>query len=183
MPGFDDLLQGVQGGAKGGESGGGLGDLLGGVLGGAGGGGGLGSVLGQVLKGGGGSSSFGGSGGGMGSIIGALLPAVIGMLTGGGLGKVLGGMRSSGLASTADSWVGTGENEPVSAADISRALGPDEISAIAEKLGIPPEQAAQALAEALPATIDHLTPEGQVPEEADLDQSLGSLKSLLFPQH
>jgi uncharacterized protein YidB (DUF937 family) len=171
MGGLDDLLKGVQqGGGRSAGGAGGLGDVLGGVLGGGGGaGGGLGGILGGLLGG-------GGAGGGL---MKALMPMVLGMLAGGGLKKILGGMKANGLSSEADSWVSTGDNEPVAADDVRRVIDQSELSHIAQQLGISEDEAAAALAEALPHAVDHVTPEGNVPEDDQVDSALVKLKSLL----
>lgn len=171
MSGLDDLLKGVTKSS----GGGGLGDLLGGVLGGGGGGGGLGSVLGGMLGGGG---SGGGSGAGAG-VLKALLPMVIGMLSGGGLAKILGGMRTSGLSAQADSWVGTGANDAIGADDVRRIVDPSDLAAVASQLGVDEDEAAEALAQVLPHAVDHVTEDGQEPDEQGLDAALGRLGSLL----
>lgn len=171
MSGLDDLLKGVT------ESGGGggLGDLLGGVLGGSGGGGGLGDILGGVLGGG----SRGGGGGAAGGVLKMLLPMVIGMLGSGGLGKIIGGMKANGLSAQADSWVSTGANEPVGADDVRRVVDQADIARVAEQLGVSEDEAAEALAQVLPAAVDHVTPQGQVPDDREVDSALDQLKSLL----
>jgi uncharacterized protein YidB (DUF937 family) len=171
MAGLDDLLKGVQSGG-----GGGLGDILGGVLGGGAGGGGLGGVLGGILKGGGGGGGAGG--GAAGGVLKMLLPMVVGMLASGGLGKILGGMRTNGLSAQADSWVGTGENEPVGAEDVRRVVDPAELEQIAQQLGVSEDAAAAALAEVLPHAVDHVTPDGHVPDDDRVDASLDQLKGL-----
>lgn len=174
MAGLDDLLKGAQQGG-----GGGIGDILGSVLGksaGSGGsGGGLGDIFGQVLKGGGGDGAGASSGGPLGGVLKMLLPMVVGMLASGGLGKILGGMRASGLSAQADSWVGTGQNEPVSAEDVKSAVGPEQIAEIADRLGVSHEQAAEVLAEVLPTAVDHVTPSGRVPPDAELESELARL--------
>jgi uncharacterized protein YidB (DUF937 family) len=104
-----------------------------------------------------------------------LLPLIAGMLASGGLGKILGGMRASGLSAQADSWVGTGSNEPISADDVQSALDPEQIAEIADRLGVSREQAAEVLAEVLPAAVDHVTPNGEVPPDAELESELAGL--------
>lgn len=146
-------------------------NLLGGVLGGKGGGG-LGSIL-SGLTGGGGSGLA--SGGGA-SMLTALLPMVGGLLAGGGLSKLLSGFQAHGLSSQADSWVGKGANEPVSGDQVRQVIGDDQIGEIAQKLGVSHEQAAQAVAEVLPHVVDHVTPDGQVPSEQDVNGSLEKLQ-------
>jgi uncharacterized protein YidB (DUF937 family) len=150
----------------------GLDDLLGGLLGGKGGGlGDVGDILGQLTGGQGGSTSGSqaGPGGGAGGLIGALLPVLAGVLANGGLGKILDGFQQQGLTAQADSWVSAGDNEPVSRSDVENVLGSDEIAQIAAQLGVSPEQAADALAEVLPQVVDKVSPDGQLPPQADLD--------------
>ena len=154
--------------------GGGLGDLLGG---GGGGGGGLGSVLGGIL---GGSGSGGGGGGGAlaSPMLRMLLPAVASMLANGGLGKILSGLKAKGKGAEADSWVAKGENRPVAAEDVREAAGDDEIASIAEKLGVSKDEAAAAVAQVLPHVVDEVTPEGELPADAELEAKLGKLREL-----
>ena len=150
----------------------GLENLLGGVLGGKGGGS-LGSILSGLASGGG---SGGLAAGGGASVLTALLPMVGGLLAGGGLSKLLSGFQAHGLASQADSWVGTGANEPVSGEQVRQVIGDEQIAEIAQKLGVSHEQAAQAVAEVLPHVVDHVTPEGQVPSDEDMKGSLDKLQ-------
>ena len=94
-------------------------DLLGGLLGGgAGGGGGLEDILGQLTGGEGtttGTRAGTGAGAGM---LAALLPLVAGFLKNGGLNKILAGFQQKGMSSQAASWIGTGDNDAVSGAEV-----------------------------------------------------------------
>jgi uncharacterized protein YidB (DUF937 family) len=98
-----------------------------------------------------------------------------GLLAGGGLNKILSGFQAQGLSAQADSWVGTGPNEPVSGDQVRQAVGDDEIDRIADELGVSREQAADAVAVALPQVVDTVSPEGQLPAEQDLDQAFDRL--------
>ena len=60
-------------------------------------------------------------------------------------------------------FVGTAPNQPISAPQLHAALGPDVMTQLAAKLGVPPEELAAKLAQVLPGAIDKLTPNGQVP--------------------
>ncbi len=144
-----------------------LDDLLGGLLGGKDGGTGLDDILGQLTGGGdqGGAKVSAGDG-----MLAMLLPLVASFLQHGGLYKVLSGLPQQGLSSQAASWVGTGENEAVSGAEIGNVLGSDEIDAIAQQLGISSEQAADAVAQVLPRLVDQVSPQGELPSEPDLDE-------------
>ena len=175
MSGLDDLLGSLTkatGGGKGG--GGGLEDLLGGILGGGasgGGGGGLQDVLGGLL-GGGSGGGMGTKAGGMnaGVIAAALVPLLGKLLKGGGLSKVLENAHASGLSAQADSWVGTGENQPVSGQEIRGVVGDDAVKEVAQQAGISEDEAADVLAKVVPHVVSGLTPAGQVPSEDELSQ-------------
>jgi uncharacterized protein YidB (DUF937 family) len=149
----------------------GLDDVLGDLLGGQGGGGGLGSVLSGLTGGGGSGGSVGGAG-----ALAALAPTVGGLLAGGGLEKMLAGFQSKGMGAQADSWVGTGENEPVTGDQVREVIDDDEIAQVAEKLGVSHEQAASALAEVLPHVVDRASPEGQLPPQEELDSAFEKLQ-------
>jgi uncharacterized protein YidB (DUF937 family) len=93
----------------------------------------------------------------------------------GGLQGILAKLQQGGLGEAAQSWVGTGANQPVSADQLGGALGPDLMGMIARQLGGNEQQAAGTLADLLPGLIDKLTPQGQVPS----DNGMGALGSLL----
>lgn len=158
-----------------------LDDLLGGLLGGQGEGGrsGLEDILGQLTGGQGGATTgtsaraSGGAG-----MLAALLPLIAGFLKNGGLNKILSGFQQKGLSSQAASWVGTGDNERVSGAELEDVVGADEIQAIARQLGISDEQAADAVAEVLPQVVDRVSPEGELPAETDLDDLFAQLAGM-----
>jgi uncharacterized protein YidB (DUF937 family) len=171
VSGLDDLIKGVSGG-----QGGGLGDLLGGL---AGGGGGLDDILGGLT--GGGDASGGSAQGGMGGLLTALLPMVGGLLAGGGLQKVLSGFQANGLAAQTDSWVGTGENAPISGADVREVVGDEQIAQIAAQLGVSEDEAADAVAQVLPTIVDKVSPEGHLAPDSELDAAFGALEHLGDP--
>ncbi|GAA1314559.1 hypothetical protein GCM10009647_041550 [Streptomyces sanglieri] len=135
-----------------------LGSLLGGLLGGSGqsgGQGGAGNILGALLGAlGGGQGGQGGQGGAGG---GNALEGLIGMLT------------RSGLVDQAQSWVGTGENQPVSGAQIAEALPDETLRKVAQESGVSTEQAADQIARSLPTAVDRLTPSGEVPEGRSIE--------------
>ncbi|MFD0344171.1 YidB family protein [Streptomyces sp. NPDC127117] len=132
-----------------------LGSLLGGLLGGSGqsgGSGGAGNILGALLGAlGGGQGGQGGTGGGN------ALEGLIGMLT------------RSGLVDQAQSWVGTGENQTVSGAQIAEALPDETLRKVAQETGVSTEQAADQIARSLPTAVDRLTPSGEVPEGRSIE--------------
>ena len=82
----------------------------------------------------------------------------------GGLGGLITKMGQGGQSDAAASWIGKGENLPISADQIAQVLGSGPIGQFAERLGVSPEQAAQVLSQALPLVIDRLTPGGNMSE-------------------
>jgi uncharacterized protein YidB (DUF937 family) len=82
---------------------------------------------------------------------------------GGGIPGILKSFESNGLGHLVQSWIGPGQNLPVSAAQIQQALGNTHVKDLAAKLGIDPAQAAAKLAAILPGLINHLTPDGRLP--------------------
>ncbi|OAR25097.1 hypothetical protein A8W25_05380 [Streptomyces sp. ERV7] len=123
----------------------------------------LGGLLGGLL--GGGSGSGAPAGGGAGNILGALLGALGGGGRNGGnpLGGLLDTLTEAGLADQAQSWVGSGDNRPVSGAQIQQALPDDALRQAAQQAGVTPEQAADQIAQSLPQAVDQLTPGGELP--------------------
>lgn len=177
MSGLDDLLGSLTKSAGGGaQGGGGLEDLLGGILGGgssggSGSGGGLQDILGGLLGGGSGGGPGSAAGGtNLGALAAALGPLLAKLLQGGGLSKLLGNAQASGLGAQADSWVGTGENQPVSGQDIRGIVGDDAVRSVAEQAGISEDEAASVLAQVVPQVVSGLTPGGQVPSDDELGQ-------------
>jgi uncharacterized protein YidB (DUF937 family) len=172
MSGLDDILGNLT--KSGGTSSGGLDDLLGGLLGGSGGGGGgglqdvLGGLLGDGSAGGGIGTKAGGMN--MGALAAALAPLVLKLLKGGGLQKLMQNAQANGLTSEADSWVGTGENQQVSADQMKSVVGHDAVQQVAQQAGISEDEAAGVLAHVVPQVVNGLTPNGQLPSNDDLDR-------------
>lgn len=114
----------------------------------------------------------------------ALLPVIMQLLNDPGTGGLAGLVQTfhkGGLAEIANSWISTGHNLPVSAEQINSVLGNEQVKNIAGKLGISLDQASEQIAAHLPQIIDRLTPNGSIPEGADLvSQGLDLLKSNLF---
>jgi len=98
----------------------------------------------------------------------------------GGLQGLASKFAQSGQGNAFQSWVGMGENQPVSSGQIQNALGSEQVSAIASRLGVDPAVASNFLAEYLPKVVDKLTPAGKIDPTADHQQGLvAMLPSLL----
>jgi len=96
----------------------------------------------------------------------------------GGIDGLLDKFKAGGLAEQAASWVGKGENLPISAEQISSVLGNGAIADLAAKFGISPETLSAQIAQHLPSIIDKLTPNGEVEGNSSnvLSTVLGMLK-------
>ena len=94
---------------------------------------------------------------------------------GGGLAEVIGAFNKGGLGDIMSSWVGGGPNKPVDPGALASILGPEILGQFAQKAGIDQADAGSALASVLPELINHITPQGQVPQGNALDGVLGSL--------
>jgi uncharacterized protein YidB (DUF937 family) len=105
-----------------------------------------------------------GGGGLLGQLGGLLAGAAGGAAVSGGLGSLLEQFKNSGLGQQAESWVGTGQNQPISAEQINAAIGHGKLAEIAQQAGLDPAQLSQLLAQALPTIVDKLTPGGQLPK-------------------
>ena len=96
----------------------------------------------------------------------------------GGLNGVLDKFKQAGLGDAAASWVGKGENLPVSADQISSVLGSGAIAEMAAKFGISPATLSAQIAEHLPNLVDKMTPNGEVTADSGklLTSVLGMFK-------
>ena len=110
---------------------------------------------------------------------GGLMEQVLAMLQGGGLNEMVQKLQSGGLGDAVSSWISTGANLPVSGDQIHQALGQEQVGALAEKLGMSPDETASGLSDMLPQLIDKLTPNGAMPEQGMLEQGLSLLRGKL----
>ena len=112
-----------------------------------------------------------------------MLESVMGMINHpavGGLSGLVQKLSQGGLQEQVASWVGTGQNLPVSAEQIQALLGSTGLQDIAAKFGFNSADAPSQLSHLLPQVIDKLTPHGQVPAEGDLQHQLLAGLSGLF---
>jgi uncharacterized protein YidB (DUF937 family) len=96
---------------------------------------------------------------------------------GGGLNGLVQLFTQAGLGHIVQSWIGTGQNLPVSAQQLQQVFGPGVLQGLAAKLNISPDILSQQLAHSLPTVVDKLTPQGQVPAQDPL-AALGNLGNI-----
>lgn len=135
------------------------------------------------------------------SILSGVMGGLMGQAEGGGLMELasrllqqVGGIKglenllaSSGLGQQVTSWIGNGDNLPVSGEQLGQALRnggvENQVQETARDMGLGTDQLHDQLARILPSVVSHLTPDGQVPsDDGDgLDLSaLSGLTSKLF---
>jgi uncharacterized protein YidB (DUF937 family) len=100
----------------------------------------------------------------------SLVVEAVRMLTSreGGLTALTQTFERNGLGHIISSWIGTGENAPISADQIKATVGSERLADLAKKAGISPDTATQYLTNTLPRLVDALTPNGKVGNASDL---------------
>lgn len=125
-----------------------LGGVLGNVLGQAGNSGALGNLLNSALS------------GSMGQALPGMLNKALANTSFGSADELLAQLQQSGLGAEVASWLSEGPNAPVSAEQITAALGDSQLGQMATNLGLSPETLPSLLSQYLPTIIDKLSPNG-----------------------
>ncbi|CAB3824692.1 hypothetical protein LMG26846_00659 [Achromobacter insuavis] len=94
----------------------------------------------------------------------SLLPALIEQLGKypGGLSGLIASFQQGGLGEIVASWIGKGQNLPVSADQLGQVLDPGVVNELAAKTGQDTGSVLGSLSSLLPQLIDKATPEGTV---------------------
>ena len=80
----------------------------------------------------------------------------------GGLGGLLNKLEQGGLGDQTKSWVGSGQNQPVSPSQLGQALGPNIIKTLSQMTGV----------QGIPVIVNTLTPNGRLPTVAELSKMM-----------
>ena len=100
----------------------------------------------------------------------AVLPAVLNEVLGsnnhGGLSAIVARLQQAGLGDQVKSWLGNGQNLPISADQLRAVLGSDTVRQLAARYNIPVDQLGQILAQELPKAVDQASPDGRLPHTA-----------------
>ncbi len=108
-------------------------------------------------------------------IVAVVLPILISLLSSGKLKDILEKMKEMGLGEEASSWIGTGENKPITGDQAKELVGAGTVKEIADKAGLPEGKAADVVAEALPEAVDKLSAGGKEPGADEVDDLIKSL--------
>ena len=90
----------------------------------------------------------------------------------GGLGGLLNKLQQGGLGNETKSWVGSGQNQPVSPNQLGQALGPNIIKTLSQVTGLSEDDLSKQLSQVLPGVINGLTPNGRLPTIAELSKMM-----------
>ena len=102
----------------------------------------------------------------------AVLPAVLGEVMGtgaqggGALTSIVAKLEQAGFGDQVKSWIGNGQNLPITADQLKQVLGSDVVRQLAAKYNIPIDQVAEVLAHQLPQAVDQASPDGKLPHAA-----------------
>ena len=91
--------------------------------------------------------------------------ASAGSVLSGGLGDLVDRFRKSGQAQAADSWVGTGPNQPIRPDQLEQAIGPEVLDTLTRQTGLTREELVARLTRDLPEAVNQFTPQGRLPTE------------------
>jgi len=125
------------------------------------------------------SSGSGDAGSGLdaGSIVGAL--GALGGSGGFSITDIISKMQSGGLGDILQSWMGDGDNLPISADQISGLFGAGNISNFASKLGVSETEAVGGLQDALPQLVDKASVGNKLLDSfGGMDGAMGMAKKL-----
>ncbi len=109
----------------------------------------------------------------------ALVQIATSLITNHGSGNGLAGLaqqfEQQGLGHIMQSWVGNGPNQPIAPDQLHQVLGAQQVEQIAQQHGMQGSEVTNILAALLPQIINHVTPQGQIPQSNDLQGMLTGL--------
>jgi uncharacterized protein YidB (DUF937 family) len=108
--------------------------------------------------------------GALGQLEAAVFPVVLSEVLGngsqGGLNAIVAKLQQAGFGDQVKSWIGNGQNLPITAEQLQQVLGSDTVKQLAARFNLPIDQLGKLLAEQLPLAVDHASPDGKLPHAA-----------------
>src|ERR1700739_2890889 len=105
--------------------------------------------------------------GALGQLEAAVVPVVLSEVLGngsqGGVNAIVAKLQQAGFSDQVKSWIGNGQNLPITAEQLQQVLGNDTVKQLAARFNIPIDQLAQVLAQQLPKAVDNASPNGSLP--------------------
>jgi len=96
------------------------------------------------------------------------------------LGAVVGALGQGGLGDIVGSWLGDGDNAPVSPAALTDALGADRLAAAAASMGIDADSLGNGLSDLLPDLIDRSSSGGSLLDAVAGEGGIADLAKRFF---
>jgi uncharacterized protein YidB (DUF937 family) len=93
----------------------------------------------------------------------------------GGLAGLQSMFQQGGLGHILSSWVGNGQNLPVSVSQLQNVLHGGALQQAAERAGMDPTQLTGMMSTLMPHLVDKLSPNGQLPDASALQKMLQGL--------
>jgi uncharacterized protein YidB (DUF937 family) len=93
----------------------------------------------------------------------------------GGIAGLQSMFQQGGLGNIVSSWIGSGQNLPVSASQLQNVLHGGALQQAAQQAGVDPSQLTGMMSSLLPHLVDKLSPNGQVPDASALQKMLQGL--------
>jgi uncharacterized protein YidB (DUF937 family) len=108
--------------------------------------------------------------GALGQLEAAVVPMVLSEVLGnggqGGLSAIVAKLEQAGLGDQVKSWIGYGQNLPITPEQLQQLLGSEKVKELAARFNIPVDELAKVLAQQLPLAVDHASPDGKLPPSA-----------------
>ena len=128
----------------------------------------LDNVLGSLLGGSAGSTTSP-----MGAVLSSILAGQGGTASAGqgglgGLGGLLSQFQNAGLGHVAQSWIGNGPNQSITPDQLQNVFGQGRVNDMAGQAGMEPGDFLSQLSQHLPAAVNGMTPNGQLPDEGSV---------------
>jgi len=93
----------------------------------------------------------------------------------GGIAGLQSMFQQGGLGNIVSSWIGSGQNLPVSASQLQKCASRRGLQQAAQQAGVDPSQLTGMMSSLLPHLVDKLSPNGQVPDASALQKMLQGL--------
>ena len=93
----------------------------------------------------------------------------------GGIAGLQSMFQQGGLGNIVSSWIGSGQNLPVSASQLQNVLHGGALQQAAQQAGMDPSQLTGMMSSLLPHLVDKLSPNGQVPDAGALQKMMQGL--------
>jgi uncharacterized protein YidB (DUF937 family) len=100
------------------------------------------------------------------AVVPMVLSEVMGQGSQGGLSAIVAKLQQAGLGDQVKSWIGNGQNIPITADQLQQVLGNEKVKELAARFNIPVDQLSKVLAQQLPTAVDAASPAGHLPHTA-----------------